>query len=201
MCHVPIDASPAPAAVSGDTRSQQAKGEERSSEARGIYIHRVYISPLLGGTPHTHTHAPILACPGLLAVLAGPMHRFAHHTIPFISATPCQPASRIPSLCLGGARTTTTDETRPMSATEPLGGAAGGAEVAPKQREEEEAAAVRAVENVGVALDNISLQLDPLFAVPWDTLVSGWVDTVVPCVVGLGWVSGDGTRAKADTKS
>jgi hypothetical protein len=53
--------------------------------------------------------------------------------------------------------------------------AAGGGQQQREQREAEEAAAVRAVENVGVALDNISAQLEPLFAVPWDTLVSRWV--------------------------
>lgn len=53
-------------------------------------------------------------------------------------------------------------------------GQAAAAAAAPKRQreEEEEAAALRAVENMSVALDNISAQLDPLFAVPWNTLVS-----------------------------
>lgn len=49
--------------------------------------------------------------------------------------------------------------------------ATGGGRAAP-QRQEEEAAAVRAVENMTVALDNIAAALEPLFKVPWDTLVS-----------------------------
>lgn len=51
----------------------------------------------------------------------------------------------------------------------------------PSREEEEEAAAGRAVENMSVALDNISAQLDPLFAVTWDTLVSRCV-VVGPCL-------------------
>lgn len=51
-------------------------------------------------------------------------------------------------------------------------GAAAAAATPGRQREDEAAAALRAVENMSVALDNISAQLDPLFAVPWDTLVS-----------------------------
>ena len=48
---------------------------------------------------------------------------------------------------------------------------AGSGDAAVSQREAEEAAAVRALDNLSVALDNISRQLEPLFAVPWDTLV------------------------------
>lgn len=63
-----------------------------------------------------------------------------------------------------------------MASKDPKGEGPGqaAAAAAPKRQreEEEEAAALRAVENMTVALDNISAQLDPLFAVPWDTLVS-----------------------------
>ncbi len=67
-----------------------------------------------------------------------------------------------------------------------------------REAEAEEAAAVRAVENVGVALDNISAQLDPLFAVPWDTLVSRSV-CVCWCtkVVALITTGGEGTQASS----
>ena len=64
---------------------------------------------------------------------------------------------------------TNTSTSASASAAASTSQSGGGGEDAAATRE---AAAVKAVDNFSAALDQISRQLDPLFAVPWPTLMA-----------------------------